>query len=162
MAHAAALRLLGSRTALAYAQVVGDLVTITALVYITSGTRSGFLLLYPMAVLAATLLVPRRGALWLAALATALYAGLMLAVRTDLLSHPGLADVRQGPAGPVVYPILLTRRRLRAPSPSSAPTSPRACATPAAQLDGGDGGRSPTSSERLNHAHRRTASTAAC
>ncbi len=105
--HGVALRLLGSRTALAYAQVVGDLVMITALVYFTSGIRSGFLLLYPMAVLAATLLVPRRGALWLAALATALYAGLMLAVRSDLLSHPGLADVRQGPAGAVVYPVFV-------------------------------------------------------
>jgi two-component system, NtrC family, sensor histidine kinase PilS len=107
VAHGIALRLVRSRTALGYAQVVGDLVVITTLVYITSGTRSGFLLLYPMAVLAATLLVPRRGALWLGVLATALYAGLMLAVRSGLLSHPALADVRQGPAGAVVYPIFV-------------------------------------------------------
>jgi two-component system sensor histidine kinase PilS (NtrC family) len=107
VAHGIALRLLRPGTALAYAQVVGDLVVITALVYITSGTRSGFLLLYPMAVLAATVLVPRRGALWLAVLATALYAGLMLAVRMGLLSHPSLADVREGPAGAVVYPVFV-------------------------------------------------------
>jgi two-component system sensor histidine kinase PilS (NtrC family) len=107
VAQGFALRLVRSRTPLAYVQVVGDLVAITALVYITSGTRSGFLLLYPMAVLAATLIVPRRGALWLAVLATALYAGLMLAVRSGLLSHPALADVRSTPAGTVAYPIFV-------------------------------------------------------
>jgi two-component system sensor histidine kinase PilS (NtrC family) len=107
LAQAVALRLAGARAVLAYAQVAGDLVAITALVYITSGTRSGFLLLYPMAVLAATLLVPRRGALGLAALATGLYAFLMAAVRSGLLSHPALADVRQVPAGAVAYPIFV-------------------------------------------------------
>jgi two-component system sensor histidine kinase PilS (NtrC family) len=107
VAHALALRFVRSRTALAYAQVAGDLTVITALVYFTSGARSGFLLLYPMAVLAATVLVPRRGALWLAALATALYAALMMAVRSGLLWHPALADIRSAPAGAVGYPVFV-------------------------------------------------------
>jgi two-component system sensor histidine kinase PilS (NtrC family) len=105
--HGLALRFVRPLTALAYAQVVGDLVVITALVYLTSGTRSGFLLLYPMAVLAATVLVPRHGALWLAGLATALYAGLMLAVRSGLLWHPALSDLRSSPIGAVAYPIFV-------------------------------------------------------
>jgi two-component system sensor histidine kinase PilS (NtrC family) len=105
--HGLALRLLRARTALAYAQIVGDLLVITALVYFTSGLRSGFLLLYPMAVLAATVLVPRQGALWLAGLATALYAALILGVRSDLLSNPGLADVRSTPVAAVAYPIFV-------------------------------------------------------
>jgi len=105
--HGVALRFVRPLKLLAYAQVAVDLVVITALVYFTSGIRSAFLLLYPLAVLAATLLVSRRGALALAGLATALYAGLMLAVRSGQLHHPALADLRGAPAGAVAYPVFV-------------------------------------------------------
>ncbi|MFN8091509.1 MAG: ATP-binding protein [Vicinamibacteria bacterium] len=105
--HGVALRFLRPLKLLAYAQVVVDLVVITALVYFTSGIRSGFLLLYPLAILAATLLVSRRGAVALAALATALYAGLMIAVRSGQIWHPALGDLRGAPVGALVYPIFV-------------------------------------------------------
>ena len=63
---------------------------VTALVYVTGGVRTGFLLLYPLSVLSATMLVPRRGALVLAGLATALYGGAAgCAVREGLLPPAG-------------------------------------------------------------------------
>jgi hypothetical protein len=58
--HVVALRFVPSRQLLAHAQLVGDLVMVTALVYVTGGVRTGFLLLYPLSVLSATMLVPRR------------------------------------------------------------------------------------------------------
>ncbi len=58
--HALALRFLPRRPLQAYVQLVFDLVTITALVYVTGGVRTGFLLLYPLSLLSATMLVPRR------------------------------------------------------------------------------------------------------
>ncbi len=45
--HALALRFIPSRRALAYAQVLGDLLILTVLVHFTGGVRTGFLLLYP-------------------------------------------------------------------------------------------------------------------
>ena len=43
--HAVALRLVPSRAALAYAQVLGDLLILTGLVYFFGGVRTGFRLL---------------------------------------------------------------------------------------------------------------------
>jgi two-component system sensor histidine kinase PilS (NtrC family) len=91
--HALALRLLRSWTIQVYLQLVGDLLTITALVYLFGGTKTGFLLLYPLSVLSATVLLPRRGALVLAGLATVLYGLLLLAARNGLATPLGLADV---------------------------------------------------------------------
>jgi two-component system sensor histidine kinase PilS (NtrC family) len=91
--HGLALRFVPSRSALAYAQVLGDLVILTVLVYFFGGVRTGFLLLYPLCVLSATVLVPRRGALIVAGVATLLYGGLLAAVRLDLLPPGGLADI---------------------------------------------------------------------
>jgi two-component system, NtrC family, sensor histidine kinase PilS len=94
VAHVVALRLVASRPALVYAQLVGDLVTVTALVYVTGGFRTGFMLLYPISVLSATMLVSRRGALLLAGVATALYGALLAAVWGYVLAPQGLADLR--------------------------------------------------------------------
>jgi two-component system sensor histidine kinase PilS (NtrC family) len=101
--HAAALRILGARRGLAYAQVAGDLVIITWLVHVMGGIRTGFPLLYPLSILSATMLVPRRGSLSLAGLATALYAGLLLAVRGGVLTPQGLTDVPIIPARALLY-----------------------------------------------------------
>ena len=61
VAYALALRFLPRRTPQVYAQVAGDLLIITALVHVSGGVRTGFLLLYPLAVLSATMLVPEAG-----------------------------------------------------------------------------------------------------
>jgi two-component system sensor histidine kinase PilS (NtrC family) len=91
--HALALRLVPSRAALAYAQVLGDLLVLTGLVYVSGGVRTGFLLLYPLSILSATMLVSRRGALVIAGVATLLYGGLLAAVRLGALDPGGLVDV---------------------------------------------------------------------
>jgi two-component system sensor histidine kinase PilS (NtrC family) len=104
VAHAVALRFVRSRTGLAYAQVVGDLLTISALVYVAGGVRTGFLLLYPLSVLSATVLVSRRGALAIAGLATFLYGAVVAAVRLELLpASEGLYDVTYLPVRGLVY-----------------------------------------------------------
>jgi two-component system sensor histidine kinase PilS (NtrC family) len=105
--HALALRFASSRRTLAYAQVVGDLVIITALVHLYGGVRTGFLLLYPLSVLSATMLVPRRGALAVAGLATALYGVALLAARLGLGRSQGLADVVALPPRILLYSIFV-------------------------------------------------------
>ncbi len=105
--HGLALRFVPSWRALAYAQVGGDLVIITGLVHVTGGVRTGFLLLYPLSVLSATMLVPRRGAVTLAGLATALYGAVLLAAREGLVRSQGLADVVALPAQALLYSVFV-------------------------------------------------------
>jgi two-component system sensor histidine kinase PilS (NtrC family) len=105
--HVAALRLVPSRRALAHAQVLGDLLIVTALVYVRGEVRPGFQLLYALSVLSATMLVPRRDALTLAGLATALYGGLLFAVREGLLAPQGLADLHALPPRALIYAVFL-------------------------------------------------------
>src|SRR5262245_11915965 len=72
--HIVVLRLLGPRPVLVYAQVAGDLLVITGLVYLTGGTgsRAGFMLLFPISVLSGSVALQGRG-LRLAVLATCCY-----------------------------------------------------------------------------------------
>jgi len=105
--HAVALRFVPARRTLAYAQVAGDLVIITGLVHVTGGVRTGFLLLYPLSVLSATMLVPRRAAVAVAGLATALYGAVLLAAREGLVPSQGLADVLALPPRFLVYSIFV-------------------------------------------------------
>ncbi len=107
LVHALALRLLPRQAVQAYVQLILDLVTITALVYVTGGVRTGFLLLYPLSLLSATMLVPRRGALGLAGLATVLYGALIAAVRLGLPAPQGLADVQVVPPRALVYAVFV-------------------------------------------------------
>jgi two-component system sensor histidine kinase PilS (NtrC family) len=107
LVHALALRLLPRQVVQAYVQLILDLVTITALVYVTGGVRTGFLLLYPLSLLSATMLVPRRGALSLAGLATVLYGALIAAVRLGLPAPEGLADVQVVPARVLIYAVFV-------------------------------------------------------
>ena len=107
VAYGLALRFLPRRTPQVYAQVAGDLLIITALVHVSGGVRTGFLLLYPLAVLSATMLVPKRGALTVAGLATVLYGGLLLAVRSGVLSPYGLRDVVDLPTRALLYSIFV-------------------------------------------------------
>jgi len=107
IAHALALRFVSSRSTLALAQLGGDLLIITALVQLTGGVRTGFLLLYPLSVLSATMLVARRSAVTLAGAATALYGAVLLAARVGLVPSQGLADVIALPPWPLVYSIFV-------------------------------------------------------
>lgn len=105
--HVLALRALGPGLSLAYAQVLGDLVTVTALVYMTGGVRTPFLLLYPLSVLSATMLVPRRGALALAGAAALLYGALLAGGRAGWLSLEALPWLRGQPPLTLVYSVFV-------------------------------------------------------
>jgi two-component system sensor histidine kinase PilS (NtrC family) len=109
LAYAAALRLVpGWLTAQVYVQLVGDMLTTTALVYVNpGGVRTGFLLLYPLAVLSSTFLLPRRAVLALAGLATVLYGGLLLGVRGGLVTPLGLVEMRDVPARAAIYSMFV-------------------------------------------------------
>lgn len=65
---------------LAYAQVAGDLLAATFLVYVTGGADSLFTLLYPLAILNGSIVLQRQGAIAGAAGALALFVGLTLAL----------------------------------------------------------------------------------
>jgi two-component system sensor histidine kinase PilS (NtrC family) len=105
-----AIRLGVSPHAQVYIQVVADLVTITGLVYLTggTGTRAGFMLLYPISVLSGSVLSYRRSGLLLAGVAGLLYAGLFTAVRLGVIPAAGLADVAGMPAKQIVYAVFVT------------------------------------------------------
>jgi two-component system sensor histidine kinase PilS (NtrC family) len=106
--HALALRLFGGRLPLVYAQVVGDLLVVTGLVYVAGGVRAGFILLYPIAVLSGSVVLPRRPALTLAGLATLLYASTLLAVRAGWVPAQGLPDVPYLPAQVLIFSAFVT------------------------------------------------------
>jgi len=106
--HVLALRFLRPLEPQAYAQVVGDLLVITGLVYVTGGIRFGFILLYPVSVLSASVLLRRRGSLFLAGLATLLYAGALWLVRAGVLPPEGLADVPLLPTKAILYSVFVT------------------------------------------------------
>lgn len=105
--HGLALRLTSYRTPLVYAQVLGDLLIITGLVYLTGGTRAGFILLYPISVLSGSVLLYRRQGVVLAGLATVFYAGLVFAVREGLVPPLGLYDVPYLPARQLIFSIFV-------------------------------------------------------
>jgi two-component system sensor histidine kinase PilS (NtrC family) len=93
-----------------YVQVVADLLTITGLVYLTGGTgsRAGFMLLYPISVLSGAVLSYRKSGLVLAGVAGLLYAGLFLAVRLALIPAGGMDDVAAMPVKQLVYSVFVT------------------------------------------------------
>jgi len=107
IAHGLALRLTRYRTPLVYAQVLGDLLTITGLIYLTGGTRAGFILLYPISVLSGSMLLYRRQGLVFAGLGTVFYGALVYAVREGLVPPLGLYDVPYLPAKHLIYSIFV-------------------------------------------------------
>jgi len=108
LVHAVALRYVPYPDLLIYSQVIGDLAVITGLVYVTGGTRAGFILLYPISVLSGSVLVYRRQGLILAGVATILYGGLLWAVRIGLVPPQRLSDVPLLPAKQLIYSIFVT------------------------------------------------------
>jgi two-component system sensor histidine kinase PilS (NtrC family) len=107
--HALALRVMEARAPHVYAQVVGDLLTITALVYVSGTSHRGFMLLYPISVLSgAALLSRRRDGVVFAALATAFYAALVWLVRSGTIAPEGLFDVPFVSLRALAYSVLVT------------------------------------------------------
>jgi len=105
-----ALRFAPHPEAQVYVQVVLDLLIITGLVYLTggTGTRTGFMLLYPISVLSGSILLYRGKGLLLAGLATLFYAGVLLAVRSGAIPPQGLADVPFMLEKHLLYSIFVT------------------------------------------------------
>jgi two-component system, NtrC family, sensor histidine kinase PilS len=58
---------------LAYLQLSGDVLVVTLLLYFTGGVRSPFSFLYILVIIAASIIVYRRGALYIAAISSILY-----------------------------------------------------------------------------------------
>ena len=107
--HALALRFSRNAAALVFAQVVGDLLIISALVYVVGGGRPGFVVLYPIAVLYGSVLLPRPyGGFSLATVATILYAGVLWLVWSGLVPPQGLSDLSFMPLKALLYSVLLT------------------------------------------------------
>jgi two-component system sensor histidine kinase PilS (NtrC family) len=108
LVHVVALKVVRNLGAHVYLQVMGDLLTITGLVYLTGGVRAGFILLYPMSVLSGSVLLYRRGGLTLAAFATIFYAAMLYAVRTGMVPPEGLFDVPFMTRKALVYSVFVT------------------------------------------------------
>ncbi|HEY8207570.1 MAG TPA: ATP-binding protein [Myxococcaceae bacterium] len=74
--------------AIAYLQVVGDLVVASAVVYLTGGVESPFTFTYSVAVIAGAILLPQRGALTVAVLGAASFAAQAVLIQRGLLRPP--------------------------------------------------------------------------
>lgn len=72
----------------AYLQIAGDLLVATCVVYLTGGADSPFAFTYSVAVIAAAILLPRRGALIAAAIGSAAFALQALLIQYGVLRSP--------------------------------------------------------------------------
>jgi two-component system, NtrC family, sensor histidine kinase PilS len=106
--HALLLRFLPPLVPQVYAQVLGDLFLITGLVYVTGGVRAGFILLYPISVLSGSVMLSRRGGLFLTGVATFLYAATLWAVRVGFVPAQGLTDVPWLPTKVLLFSVFVT------------------------------------------------------
>ena len=107
--HALALRFSKKPTLLVSSQALVDLLIISALVYVVGGVRPGFVVLYPIAVLYGSVLLPRPlGGFGLAALATVLYAAVLWGVWSGRVPPQGLSDLPFMPLSALLYSVLLT------------------------------------------------------
>ena len=94
----------------AYVQLVGDVALATSLVYLTGGPESPFTFSYLVAVLAGAILLFQQGALLTAAVSTAAFGGLILALQTGALKLPaGSAILPPGRLAFVVVTNLLAQ-----------------------------------------------------
>jgi len=101
LAYGALLERSRDPAAFGLAQIAGDLGFTTILVHITGGGQSGFVVLYPLATLAAAILFVRRGALLTALAGSALFAAVALAGHNHLLPPiPGQIDLPWSLSGP--------------------------------------------------------------
>jgi two-component system sensor histidine kinase PilS (NtrC family) len=75
-------------SAVAYAQMVGDVLAASGLVYLTGGAESIFTILYPLAIVNAALTLSRRGALLGAALSALIFCLLAIGVERGFVVPP--------------------------------------------------------------------------
>lgn len=78
----------------ALVQIMGDLIVITAFVYLTGTGRTGFSILYPLSVLCGSVLLG-RGFL-VASVANGLFAGVLLLVRAGVIPDEGIGLIARG------------------------------------------------------------------
>lgn len=105
--HAALLRFWKRTTAAILLQILGDLIVVTALVFVAGGAAGGFVLLYPITVLEATVLLQRRGGVMASILAAAFHGAILFLVSSGVLPAQGLSDVRFATTKTLVYAVFL-------------------------------------------------------
>lgn len=88
LAYGFALRRGAGSRIVAYVQVLGDVVLASCLAYLTGGPDSPFLFTYSLAVVAAAILLFRKGALLAATATSVAFVGLVGAIEAGLLAHP--------------------------------------------------------------------------
>lgn len=81
----------------ALVQIMGDLIVITAFVYLTGTGRTGFSILYPLSVLCGSVLLG-RGFL-VASVANGLFAGVLLLVRAGVIPDEAVGQIARGDLG---------------------------------------------------------------
>jgi len=110
LVYAIALNFLPRPEVQAHVQILVDLLLITGLVWLTGGTatEAGFMLLYPISVLSGSVLLQRRRALLLAAVAVLFYALMLWSVRAGYVRGPRLADLQSLPLKQVMYSVFVT------------------------------------------------------
>jgi two-component system sensor histidine kinase PilS (NtrC family) len=82
------------RRALGYAQIFGDLAIVTTIVYFTGGVESNFSLLYFISIIAASIILFRRGGVLAALLASVLYALVIQGLHRGFLPvYPGVSSI---------------------------------------------------------------------
>jgi two-component system, NtrC family, sensor histidine kinase PilS len=77
LASALAFKRIGNLKLLAYLQFTGDVIVITLLLYFSGGVRSPFSFLYILLIIASSILLYRRGSLYIASISTILYGALV-------------------------------------------------------------------------------------
>ena len=89
----------------AHLQIVGDLLIISFLVYITGGVESSFSLLYLISIISASIILFRRGSLLMASLSGILYCSLIFLMYHQIIPTP--FDLSQLPRKEISYNVFL-------------------------------------------------------
>jgi len=108
LAYAGALRVFPAPRAQAFVQLTGDAAIVTGFVYFTGGVQSPFSFLYLPGIVAACILLLRRGGFAIAACSWAMFAALVLLLQRGALppSPQGLFEDSAVPSVRVVYALL--------------------------------------------------------
>ena len=89
----------------AYLQIVGDLLIISFLVYLTGGVKSSFSFLYLISIISASIILFRRGAVLMASLSGILYCSLIFLMYYQIF--PGPFDLAQFSRREIYYNVFL-------------------------------------------------------
>lgn len=72
---------------MAYLQLIGDIVVITLLLYITGGDKSSFSFLFILSIISASILLYRRGSLYIASMSSIAYGVLVLLLQYHIIPY---------------------------------------------------------------------------